>query len=426
MRKKTTFVYKVNMSENIKLPDTKQTSWQLSAIQLTGVTSLPVLATSIIILQYSSFSSAIITLVIGNILLWLIRLGIMAMSFRGRKSTLDISKDFVGRIGSYPIAIVLLASTLAWFVAQTTIASNALTYLLPIDEGPQINLFIQMSVILGIISTLLCMEGIVVLRWLSILTLPILLFAFLCVLIEAPKGVHHIVDSKLSLAGLPLVIGTSLGVTADLPTFFRHSRSWKDSFRALIIIQIISLALGIGGLFLGSVIEPWFGVKEASNFALNGPMLRASLIALVFFSAIATNVANVYSASVGWELVAPALAGRKEYLILGLGLTTIFILVANVVSMDFLIELTDSALVNLCLILILGYIISRIKKQKPKSFEKASYFIGWLLATAFNFLQYSHILLPKFSPLLAAIAIILLISAASNTLNKLKNAFVYR
>ncbi len=67
--------------------------------------------------------------------------------------------------------------------------------------------------------------------------------------------------------------------------------------------------------------------------------LDFSLIVFVFLSVICANVANVYSASVGWEVLAPsALVGRKEYLILGLGLTVIFIFVSNLFSVELLLN----------------------------------------------------------------------------------------
>lgn len=393
------------------LPDTKQTPWQLAAIQLTGVTSLPVLTTSILIYQMSNLLSAMITLLIGNALLWVIRLGIVAMSFKKRESTLDIALKYLGRRGGYFIAVILLVATLAWFIAQTTVASAALDLLVPLPEGPEINRFIQISVGLGIISTLFCMNGIVILRRLCTISLPILLLAFLGVIIFAPTDLPAATSNGLTLAGLPLVLGTNLGVTADLPTFFRHAKSWKASIHALTWIQVVSLVLGVAGLYLGTILEPWIGVKTTEAATLFHPGLRVSLVTLIFVSAICANVANVYSASVGWELLAPkSLVGRKEYLILGLGLTTLFILLANVFSMDFLLDTTDSALVNLCVVLIVGYLISLYQKREPRALCN-TYFVAWFIATAINILQASDVFLTTLNPLLTSTAIILVVVA---------------
>ncbi len=348
------------------------------------------------------------TLVLGNILLWLIRFGILAMSHKDRKNTLDLSYDYIGHFGSYAIAFTLLISTLAWFTAQTTLASHALTFLIPINEGPNINLFIQMSVALGILSTLLCMEGIVVLRFLSVISLPFLIIALIIILFTSPNATIPPSTLPFTLAGLPLVLGTNLGITADLPTFFRHSRSWKSSIAALSMIQIVSLALGIGALYLGSIIKPWFGLDEHAAFLYAATPLRMSLIVLIGVSAICANVANVYSASVGWEVIAPVLAGRKEYLILGLGLTLIFILIGDIVSMELLLNMTDAALVNLTLIFILGYLIRKFHHHSPSPKLRGLYFLSWSLATLLNMLQICHLILPHLSSLLISSAIILM------------------
>lgn len=394
-----------------KLPDIHQSWWQLAAIQLTGVTSLPVLASSVLILQNCNFLSAIITLIIGNILLWVIRYGIIAMSQQGRKSALDISRDYFGNIGAFLIAILLLVSTLAWFVMQTTLASNALTFLIPIEQGLGINRFMQVGVLIGILSTLFCMNGIVVIRWVSVISLPILFVAFLAIIFSSTPTIPLENQNGFSLSGLPIILGTSLGITVDIPTFFRHSRSKKDSIHALTAIQLISLAIGIGGLFLSSILQPWFGIN--THHEIHGLFLKSSLVVFIFISAICTNISNVYSSSVGWELIAPILAGIKEYLILGLGLTISFILIANVISMNFLASVTDASLVNLCLVLVFGYIIFLKVKRPPNIFEQGTYFIAWLVATVLNIFQYSDGLTKMIPPLFLGLFVMLIIIGLS-------------
>ena len=124
---------------------------------------------------------------------------------------------------------------------------------------------------------------------------------------------------------------------------------------------------------------------------------------------ICANVANVYSASVGWELIAPkALVGRKEYLILGLGLTTVFILFANIFSLEFALSISDGSLVNLCMVLILGFMISRQHGRLPNFFEQTTYFTSWALATLVNVLQFSNVWLFEYSSLLVSFILIVM------------------
>ena len=378
------------MDHNI--PDRHQNFWELASIQLAGFTSLPMIATSILLLSKYNFISALITLILGNFVLFGIRYVFVKMIGGERKSTLDLARDYVGYSGGYVVAVLLLLSTVAWFVTQTTLASNSLEFLVPIREGANISEYIQIAAFLGIVSTLLCMEGIVVLKWISVIVFPITIICLFGIFFAAPPANFPIEYTGISLSGLPFVIGTSLGVTADLPTFFRHSRSKKDSFYALVAIQIVSLVLSITALYLVNIVKPWFGIQENNSAILSNFTLRTLLLIHIFVSTIAANVANVYSASVAWELIAPKLAGRKEYLILGLGLTTIFILITNIFSLDVLVDVTDGGLVNLSIILLIAFFIKILSKRSPDFWDKVFYFAAWFLSSLINILQRSELI----------------------------------
>ncbi len=366
--------------------------------------SLPLLATSVLVLQENNFYGALLTIIVANAILWFIRLAIILMSYKKRQSTLDISRDYLGKTGSYVVGFMLLVTTLAWFIAQTTAATSALTHLLSIYEDSTIDQFTQISVLLGVISTLLCMDGIVVLRKLTTYCFPLLAIALVLIFFNLPLRLPELTHAPLSLSGLALLLGANLGLTSDLPTFFRHSRSLQTSITSITYIQLISLVLSLIGLFLGSIITGTFTISDTQLPTL----LRSALIVLIVLSVICANVANVYSASVGWEVLAPkALLGRQEYLILGLGLTTIFVLVANTFSTEILLQASDSSMVNLCIILTIGYLICKLTKRLPNPFEQTTYFLSWLIATLVNTLQFTHILWSEFSSLTVALATML-------------------
>lgn len=376
-----------NKSHLVHLTDTHQSVWDLTSIQLAGWTSLPILVTSLLILETNSILGAVFTIIVGNAILWFIRLGIIAMTHEGRKSALDISKDYLGSLGGYFIAILLLISTLVWFIAQTTAASKTLTYLLPLKESPEIDQFTQVSVFLGILSAFLCMNGISILKKLCAYSFPFLILAFFAILFSLPDLSLKENGNPLSLSGLSLVLASNLGITADLPTFFRHSKSWGTSIKALTLIQLISLALGLCSLYFSAIINQHFEIQQPL-LGLQPSLFSISLIFFVLVSVLCANVANVYSASVGWELVAPkALIGRKEYLILGLSLTTIFILVFDLFPLESVLNTSDSSLVNLCIVLLLGHIVSLYKKKKPSWADKLTYFTAWLVSTSVDITQ---------------------------------------
>jgi purine-cytosine permease-like protein len=403
---------------SIPLPDTNQSVWALSVIQLAGWMSLPAVATSILLLQTNSFLGAVLTIIVGNAILWFIRLGLLAMS-RERQSTLDIARAYLGDFGSYFIAALLLVATLAWFVAQTSIASGALSHLISIRESAEVDQRAQISVAVGLISAFLCMEGIVLLRRLTTILFPLILVAFFGSLWLLPEASGDAVSQPLSLSGLTLVLATNLGIASDLPTFFRHSGSWVASLKALTIIQLVTIVLSCVSLYFGVLFLDGFETNDHFLLAPSSEPLRLALIAFIFFSVICANVANVYSASVGWEVLAPAaLVGRKEYLILGLGLTLIFILVEDLFSTELFVGLADFSLVNLCFVLVVGYLVRRYMEKPPSTFLQGSYFMAWLLATVWNIVQMGYGI--EGSPVLWSLVVILVVMGMGIVGNRLK------
>ena len=64
-------------------------------------------------------------------------------------------------------------------------------------------------------------------------------------------------------------------------------------------------------------------------------------------------------------------------LILGFGLTVIFLLISDVLNHPILLSLADYCLVNLCLIFLAGYILRRITGKAPGLFERPSSPAKW-------------------------------------------------
>lgn len=395
-----------NQITHRNLTDTNQSSWQLASIQVAGIISLPSLASSILLLQKYNFFSALITIFVGNLILWIIRFGLIKISFNERKSTLDLSYDCFGKAGAHIIAIALLADTLAWFFIHTSVASDILVFLFNFENSSGINHFIQISIIIGVLSTLLCMEGMKSLRILASFSLPILLATFVLMLISSTSiqtSAKIASGSGISLSGLGLVLGSSLGFSVDLPTFFRHRKSWKESKNALTLFQVSSLLIAIGGLFLAQIISINL---ETGGFEIGflNKLQRYLLSIFILISVVYANVYNIYSSSVGWELVAPsALVGRKEYMILGLTLTIFFISCFKIFSLHRFLDIADSSMINLCIVLFWFFLTLVVIPNSSNIREKFLYFFAWLISSSLNFFQVfyygfisSHVLLTSF------------------------------
>ncbi len=394
---------------HLQVPDTTHNFWHTTSILTSGAASFPILFYSYQLVQLYGWANALITLIIGNILLWLIGLGIISMGYRQRKNTLENARDYTGPVGGYLVGILLVLSTVAWFVWELNIATESVLKLVPLDQTDYMARFVQVGVLLGVLSTVFAMEGIVALRWLTFICFPLIIVAFIIASVLSPS-IATPPNPGFTLAGLPLVIAANLAVTVDYPTFFRHSRTRLQSLISLTGIQIFKFLIAIFGVAIGGTLAPTSSLVFEGDFI--GPMdLRIVLIALIILTYFCVNVANIYSASVGWEVIAPILAGRKEYLILGLGLTTIFVLVTRILSMDALIISTDAALSSLGVVLIVAFLLRLWSKQTPNRVDYINYLIAWLAGTTVGTLGDLEVFstpIPTF--LLSAASTILLLS----------------
>lgn len=360
----------------------KQSAFPLTAIQVTGATSLPVLNSSIQLFHQHGFAASFWILFLGNILIWLLAFAIVQMTANTTMNTLDNVRNYLGTIGSWTAGIVLLISTLAYYVTQTNLTTESILSLFPFKEGYAINQFFQFGVLLGIVSVLSIMQGINGLRWLAIISFPIITLAFLGLLFFIPTSSPITLTMPSSLGGLAIALGTSLSIAVDYPTFFQHSKSKKSSITAVTAIQAITFLIGVGGLYLGRYVAATENLS-GWNIVINGALsVKILFFLMVVLSCLCVNTVNVYSASIAWELIAPnILLGKKEYTILGLGLTSIFILTTGIISVEFLLTLTDVPLGNLCLVLVFGY-LGKLMVGELLGKDKLIFYFGWIIGSA--------------------------------------------
>lgn len=307
------------------------------------------------------------------------------MGAKDKKSTLDVAKDYLG-IAYWAVAVVLLFATVAWYVTQNTYASNSILHLFSVNYVDKSSQYIQLVVLIGVVSTLFCMEGMTLVRKCATISFPFLFLFIIAIFFLIPRPSINWSLANFSLAGVPIVIATNLGVAADIPTFFRHSASKKASMQALAIISVFNLALSVIGIFFAGLITPWQGINVNNPQMYAHDTTRWVLMGFLFLSAINANITNIYSASVAWEVLAPRLA-RKEWLILGLCLVIVTVLVINVFSLSWLLSFADSGLVSLTLIFIAGYLIDKHLKMGSSNQDRLACAAAWIASFTFTALQ---------------------------------------
>lgn len=361
----------------------KQSAFSLSAIQITGAISLPVLNASIHLSHEFGFVASLWILLFSSLLIWLLSYAIISMTANTTKNTLENTHDYLGHMGTYLVAFTLLTATIASFVLQTNDATLVVLRMLPITSAYHVNTFIQIGVGFGVISTLASMEGMKSLRWVALIFFPLLLTAFLIFLLFIPRNLSPVsITSNFSLYSLVIALAVSLSVAVDYPTFFRHSLSKRSSLLAISLIQIISFLIGIGGLYLGKYIDlkthisGWHAVFSTQLF------LQILFLILIIISCLCVNMVNIYSASIAWEVVVPILAGRKEYTILGLGLTSAFVLITYLIPMHLMLKITEIILSNLCLVLVIGYLGKLWNRGVIAQSDKVIYCLAWVTGSS--------------------------------------------
>ena len=379
------------MNAHSSLTDKRQSSKDLSLIQLTALISLPNLLPLFFLLRRYSLQAAVYTVILGNLGVWLIRYGIVKLSYQKRQSTLDIAFDCFGKTGGFIIGIFLLIDTLVWFASTISYGSDILIGIMGPRHFFGLNQSIQISILVAILSIFICMGGIRSLKRAAYFFFPILLIPLIYLSFKGGMDFHSNENAVNSLSGIGLIIGSQLAFSADLPTFFRHRSSWKKMRDGLTLFQLGSLIIGVLGLFFVSL----FGFqKESDHFIVMAkgslPILASAL--LVFASSIYANVYNIYSSSVAWEIFAPkVLIEKEEFTSLGLTLLITFFLLQGFIPFERLLEVVDVLMVNLTLVFFFYFTLKKLSQKKWTNTHRLVLLGIWMTCSIVNLLQMRQI-----------------------------------
>lgn len=361
------------------LPDSHQNFWQLMSIQVASMGVPGILIGSIVAGQYG-VGNAIGAICIGNLILWLMGLVIVAMSHQYRSDSVTNIRQRLGRSCALVAATIFIVAFTFWMVFQIKSSVNVFQ---TIFENQEMNInSIKLGAVLGLVGSMISMGGIRIIKWVNIICLPILfIFQFFAL---AWVGRQDIVGPYwgVSLAPIVAIVLFNLVGTATLPNFFRHSRSLADSFFALTLIAVFYSFFQISSIWIN------FPNLMGSFTNLSYIFLPIALIGLVLL-AISNILENIYFASASWEAMLPNFEGPKEYAILGLSGTAAYLFIQISPPMIFLVDLMSDFISNLVLVLFLTYLVQLVVKYKPVTFGKwvgsSSWLVGCVIATILKF-----------------------------------------
>lgn len=347
--------------------DHNQNFWHLASIQ-SAAQGLPVILIGGKIAAQYGAGVAIVSILIGNLFLWLIGLSVISMTIQSRKDAIENVGVFLGRLGTIFAALILMIAFLDWYIIQIKSATLAIEYLVQSSSIWNKGMTIRLGAVLGLVTALLSIGGIRLIKWICLIILPFLFFFVFYSLLTTNFTLKLQGTWGFSLFATVSVAAVTLPGIINLPTFFRHSRSRADSLLALGLMTIFVVIFESFTILLG-VDQPNEIFTHHESLIGSGSYVILTLMFIVF-SFICVNLVNIYFASAGWEKIIPHIWTPKEYAIVGLIGTAAYTFFQVSGPMEFLERLANSFISSLGMMLLLTFLVRLIVKHRSRPYEK--------------------------------------------------------
>ncbi len=354
--------------------DHHQNFWQLASIQ-SAATGIPVIIIGGQIAANYGNGAAITSVIIGNLILWMIGLGIVSMATPGRDNALENVGRYLGKAGSISAAFFLMVAFLSWYILQLHSANITLTRLLLHREDP-----LRFGAALGAFIALLSIGGIQLIKKYCVIIFPLLLgFVIYSIIIFIPSfHLNSIWD--FSFLGIVSTISITLPGIVNLPTFFRHSRSRFDSYLGLSLMIFFTMLLQIYTIISG--------FNNIASVSSDSFIYAIFLSAFIFFSLISVNLVNIYFASAGWEMIFPHRKSHKDLVIVGLFGTLAYTFFQISGPMQFFLNMAENFIASLGIVLLMSFLMKTFAQHRPRPLEKlfnfSCWFFGAILGTVLS------------------------------------------
>jgi cytosine permease len=250
-----------------------------------------------ILLTKFGLHTALISLAIGSMFLWISALIFARISFLRKKVLVDLVSDYFGKRGAQVCGVAFAASLLGWFAIQLEMISKGVHNLFP-----QIPVLLG-DIVFGALITFNVLRGIKSIGRLADFSMPFLLCTMIFIFIRSySPDIHlqlHAIAPKAYdyLGAISFIIAASIGGVIDTPTYFCESRSQRDSYIAVTLVYVIILPLiTMMGIFLGICT----GVDDfiLSIMSLGGSTWKMMMLIFLIIAGWTTNNGNLYSACV--------------------------------------------------------------------------------------------------------------------------------
>lgn len=349
--------------------------WQLSSIQIGGAICIPLLLAGQTLNQSYGFESAIISIFIGNTILLFLGLITAKMSFEERKTTIENAEKYFGKVGVHFLALILASSLLGWFAIQLNMMSWSIIDLFFLDSSD--SLFrIGLNTTLGLLITIAAFYGIKSLNALANCTVPLLLATLFYALFTLEKE-PSTVDHEFSIRGVSIVVGLIIVGVIDFPTYYRHTKSLKDSYISIFLIfGFVLPCLEIIGVYLASNAtgESFLNVLKGNH----GNLWNIWIAFFLIFAGWTTNNLNIYSGSVYLNYSVKNLSHMQSTLYFGL-LGTLCASVNLLDHFESVLRVISVFIGSMGAVVITRYFLNQIQNKSLYLENQLSNLIAWVL-----------------------------------------------
>jgi cytosine permease len=347
-----------------------QNFYHLSSIQTVSL-GIPVIIIGKQLSELHGVGTAICSILIGNLILWIIGLAITSMAYQDQTNAIENIKGYIGRFGSFLFALILILAFLDWYVVQINYTAKGIYTLFGWNNAS----IIRIGATLGILSALLAIGGIRLLKWMTAIGFPFVLIYNIYIVITSDYSIFPKWEWGISFSAMIATILVLLPGIINLPTFFRHSRSKADSFLALTFMVIFYTFFECATI--------WMNFSTGSTFILATPtaMLGYVIPTALFLVLTSTcsNLLNIYLASACYETFIPKFAGTKGHAIMGLMGTAAYTFIQISSPVQFLENLLNCFIGVIGIVLFIGVLARIIIRHRLRTFERTINIIAWLI-----------------------------------------------
>jgi hypothetical protein len=328
--------------------------------------------------------SAICSILVGNLILWLVGLGIISSVSQTSNNAIQNINEYVGRIGGFLFALIMTLAFLSWFAFQIEVTITGVTTLLSPDTSWSSSGILCSGIILGLFTALLAIGGIQPIKWITTISFPLLILYNMYVTqiwdIFSKIGA----DFEFSYIGIFATVLIMLPGIINLPTFFRYSRSRADSYLALSIMAIGMTCFECASIAMPFSITGQFVLSESLQGY--GEVFISSTLLFLIVTCICENLLNIYLASACYEIFIPRFRETKSHVMMGFLGLFIYILTrifhSDAVLAAALASVIECYIAIAGIVLVICMLLRLIVQHRPRTFEKTINLTAWLTGCA--------------------------------------------